>query len=306
MPRFDPSPPLPLCLGGNVFGWTADERESFAVLDAFVAGGGTLIDTADGYSAWVDGNEGGESEAIIGRWMADRGNRDAITLITKVGAKPDRKNLRAETIEEACAESLARLQTDRIDLYFAHFDDEAAPLEETFETFEGLLGAGTIRAYGLSNYSPERLRAALAVAPNAGALQPEYNLVERETFEAERLAIAQEHDLAVLPYYGLASGFLAGKYRPQDADGAGSPRAGGAARYLEAERGPRVLAALDEVAAEQDAPVAAIALAWLAAQPTVLAPIASARTTDQLEQALRVGDVALTDDQLRRLGDASA
>jgi aryl-alcohol dehydrogenase-like predicted oxidoreductase len=304
MPRFD-APSLPLCLGGNVFGWTADEDASFAVLDAFAAGGGTLIDTADGYSSWVDGHEGGESEAIIGRWLEHSGRRDDMVVITKVGAKPDRKNLGPDTIRRACEESLARLRTDRIDLYFAHFDDAGTPLEDTFGAFEELLSEGVIGAYGLSNYEPDRLRAALAVAPHASALQPRYNLVERETYEAQRRAIAEERGLAVLPYYGLASGFLSGKYRSRDAPGGGSPRAPRAAAHLESERGPRVLEALDAVAAEHNAPVAAVALAWVAAQPTITAPIASARSTEQLAELMRLADVRLTGRQLELLDTAS-
>ncbi len=304
--RFSPALQIPLCLGGNVFGWTADERESFAVLDAFTAGGGTLIDTADSYSAWVDGNRGGESETIIGRWLAERGNRDDVVVITKVGALPTRKGLGADNVKQACEDSLARLGTDRIDLYFAHFDDEDTPLEETIGAFDELVGEGKVLQYGLSNYSPDRLRGALAVAPDVAALQPKYSLVERGDFEAERLAIAQEHDLAVVPYYALASGFLSGKYRPDGAaDGDASPRAGGARKYLESDRGPRVLEALDAVAEETGAPVPAVALAWLAAQPTILAPIASARTPEQLADLLAVGDVDLTDAQLERLTSAS-
>jgi aryl-alcohol dehydrogenase-like predicted oxidoreductase len=303
MPRFD-APFLPLCLGGNVFGWTADEEQSFAVLDGFADAGGTLVDTADSYSAWIDGNQGGESEAIIGRWMASRGNRDDVVVITKVSRHPQRRGLGADNVKRACEDSLARLQTDRIDLYLAHFDDEDTPLEETFGAFDELVSEGRVVQYGLSNYAPDRLRAALAVAPYAVALQPKYNLVERADFEAERLAIAQEHELAVLPYYGLASGFLSGKYRAGDGDGS-SPRAGSARRYLESERGPRVLAALDAVAGEQNAPVATIALAWLAARPTVVAPIASARDPEQLADLIRVGDVRLSDEQLERLDAAS-
>ncbi len=304
MPRFSPALSVPLCLGGNVFGWTADEAESFAVLDAFAEGGGTFIDTADGYSAWVEGNSGGESETILGRWLAERGNRDDMVIATKVGAMPARKGLKADNVKQACEDSLARLGTDRIDLYFAHFDDEDTPLEETFGAFDELVAEGKVLAYGLSNYEPDRLRAALEVAPDVVALQPKYSLVEREDYEAERLAIAQEHDLAVVPYYALASGFLAGKYRPDSAPG-DSPRASGARKYLESDTGPRVLEALDAIAEETGKPVAAVGLAWLAAQPTVLAPIASARTPEQLTDLLAVGDVSLSDDQLERLTAAS-
>ena len=305
MPRFAPQLDVPLCLGGNVFGWTADEGESFAVLDAFAAGGGTFIDTADGYSAWVDGNQGGESETILGRWMAERGNRDDVVLATKVGAMPARKGLGGANVKQACEDSLARLGTDRVDLYFAHFDDEDTPLEETFGAFDELVAEGKVLQYGLSNYTPDRLREALRIAPDVAALQPQYNLVEREEFEAERQHIAREHDLAVVPYYALASGFLAGKYRPGDAEGDASPRSGKARKYLEADSGRAVLEALDAVAEETRAPIAAVSLAWLAAQPTVLAPIASARTPEQLEDLLAVGGLELSDDQLERLSAAA-
>jgi aryl-alcohol dehydrogenase-like predicted oxidoreductase len=290
---------FPICLGGNVFGWTADEAESFEVLDAYVEAGGNFIDTANSYLV-----EHGRSETIIGRWMADRGNRDRLVVATKVGGgKGAVRNLRAETIEREAKASLERLQTDRIDLYYAHFDDEDAPLEETLRAFDGLVRAGTARAIGASNYSPERLTAALELQKQKElaeftALQPHYNLVERD-FERTLLPVADAWDLAVLPYYGLARGFLSGKYRPGGKKG-GSPRAEAARAYLD-EHGKAVLEALDEVAGAHDVPVAAAALAWLLAHPRVKAPIASARTVEQLEQMLPAATLELTPQEIDRL-----
>jgi aryl-alcohol dehydrogenase (NADP+) len=223
---------FPICLGGNVFGWTADEEQSSEVLDAYVAGGGDFIDTANSYLV-----EHGRSETIIGRWMADRGNRDELVVATKVGGgKGGKRNLRAETIEREANASLERLQTDRIDLYYAHFDDEDTPLEETLRAFDSLVRKGTVRAIAASNYSPERLTAALELQRGHGlaeftALQPHYNLVERE-FERTLLPVADAWDLAVVPYYGLARGFLTGKYRP-GGEAIDSPRAEAARVYLE-------------------------------------------------------------------------
>jgi aryl-alcohol dehydrogenase-like predicted oxidoreductase len=290
---------FPICLGGNVFGWTADEAESFEVLDAYVEAGGNFIDTANSYLV-----EHGRSETIIGRWMADRGNRDRLVVATKVGGgKGAVRNLRVETIEREAKASLERLQTDRIDLYYAHFDDEDAPLEETLRAFDGLVRAGTARAIGASNYSPERLTAALELQKQKElaeftALQPHYNLVERD-FERTLLPVADAWDLAVLPYYGLARGFLSGKYRPGGKKG-GSPRAEAARAYLD-EHGKAVLEALDEVAGAHDVPVAAAALAWLLAHPRVKAPIASARTVEQLEQLLPAATLELTPQEIDRL-----
>ena len=287
-----------LCLGCMTFGQEADEETSRSIVGRFLEAGGNFVDTADVYS-------NGVSEEITGRAL--QGVRDDVVLATKVGAMPARKGLAADNVKRACEDSLARLGTDRVDLYFAHFDDEGTPLEETFGAFEELVQEGKVLAYALSNYTPERLRAALEVAPGAAALQPEYNLVEREGFEAERQAIAREHELAVVPYAALASGFLSGKYRPEEeAEGEPSPRGGRARRYLEDPNGRAVLEALDAVAEETDKPVSAVALAWLAAQDTVLAPIASARTPEQLQDLLAVGDLELTDDQLERLTAASA
>ena len=290
---------FPICLGGNVFGWTADEPQSRAVLDAYVGAGGNFIDTANSYLV-----EHGRSETIIGRWIADRGNRDQIVLATKVGGgRGPVRSLSAETIEREAHASLERLQTDRIDLYYAHFDDEQTPLEESLRAFDALVGAGTIRHVGASNYSTERLTAALELQREHGlaeftVLQPHYNLVERD-FERTLLPVAKAWNLAVLPYFALAKGFLTGKYRP-DGEAGESQRADAARAYLD-ERGAAVLDALDEVAAAHETTVAAVALAWLLAQPRVVAPIASARTTEQLEQILPAATLALTPAEVDRL-----
>jgi aryl-alcohol dehydrogenase-like predicted oxidoreductase len=298
----------PLCLGANVFGWTADELESFAVLDAYKAAGGNFVDTADGYSQWVAGNRGGESEEIIGRWMARRGNRDAIVLATKVGSKGDRKGLGADNVRVATEESLQRLQTDRIDLLYTHRDDEVTPPEETMGALDELVREGKVRHVAASNVSPARLEAALEASARERlaryvALQPHYNLVERG-YEDGLADVCRRHDLGCLPYYALAKGFLTGKYRP-GADGVESQRSQGARAYLD-ERGERVLDALDAAAAAHDVPVAAVSLAWLAARPTVVAPIASARTPAQLAELLAMTDVVLREDEVRALDAAGA
>jgi aryl-alcohol dehydrogenase-like predicted oxidoreductase len=300
---------FPLSLGGNVFGWTADEQRSFAVLDAYAAAGGNFVDTADAYSAWVPGHTGGESETIIGRWFASRGNRDDIVLATKVSRHPEHTGLRAETVTAATEASLRRLGTDRIDLLYTHFDDESVPVGEFLTALDGLVRAGKVRHIAASNISPARLTEALEFSRREGlaayvALQPHYNLVSRETYEGELASVAAAHGLASVPYYGLAAGFLTGKYRPGTS--VDSPRAQGAGKYLASERGQRVLEALDKVASETGAEHASIALAWLLAQPTVTAPIASARTVEQLPALLASVDLELTDDQLRLLTDASA
>ncbi|GAA2007089.1 aldo/keto reductase [Nakamurella flavida] len=299
---------FPLSLGGNVFGWTSDEQTSFEVLDAFVEGGGNFIDTADVYSAWIEGNSGGESETIIGNWMASRGNRDAIVLATKVGSLETAKGLSRSTIRRAVQDSLRRLQTDRIDLYWAHRDDPATPQEETVAAFDELVREGTVRVVGASNYSADRLSSALQIARDTGAarfeaLQPEYNLVVRKEFEADLLPVVAEHGLSTVPYYALASGFLTGKYRDASADDS-SPRAGQARSFLD-DRGRGVLAELDAIAAAHDTSVTAVSLAWLAAQPTVLAPIASARIAQQVPDLLAGGRLTLTDDEIARLTAAS-
>jgi aryl-alcohol dehydrogenase-like predicted oxidoreductase len=299
---------FPLCLGGNVFGWTVDERSAFEVLDAYAAAGGNFIDTADSYSSWVEGNRGGESETIIGRWLVARGNRDALVIATKVGKLAGSQGLSAATIRRAAEDSLARLQTDRIDLYYAHLDDEGTPLSETLGAFGELIDEGKVRSIGASNYGAPRLAEALGLARTGGfpsyvAVQPHYNLVHREEYEGELADLCVREGLSCVPYSGLASGFLTGKYRPGAAD-SGSPRAGSARSYLN-ERGLRVLAALDEVAAGHGTSVAAVALAWLAAQPAVAAPIASARTPEQLAELLPMADLELDHSELARLTEAS-
>lgn len=295
---------FPLCLGGNVFGWTADEPQSHAILDAYTAAGGNFIDTANSYLV-----EHGRSETIIGGWLTDRGNRDRIVLATKVGAgRGVVRNLRGETIESEANASLERLQTDRIDLYYAHFDDRETPLEETVRAFDALVRAGTVGHIGASNYSAERLEAALALQRELGlaewtVLQPEYNLVERD-FERTLLPIADAWDLAVVPYYGLAKGFLTGKYRA-GGEAVDSPRANSARAYLE-HGGEAALAALDEVAAAHHTTIAAVALAWLRTRPRVAAPIASARNTEQLEQILPGAALELTPEEIELLGEVSS
>lgn len=298
---------LPLSLGGNVFGWTADRDTSFAVLDAFHAGGGTLVDTADSYSAWVPGNTGGDSERIIGEWMSSRNTREQTVIATKVSQHPDFKGLAAGTVRAAAEASLQRLQTDRIDVYYAHFDDADTPLAETVEAFSSLVDDGLVRSIGISNYSPERIDEWFDIVERGGfhrpvALQPLYNLVERG-FESGLRQRAEAHGLSVFPYYGLAAGFLTGKYR-QGAEEGESPRAGRAVRYLD-DRGLRVLAALDEVAAAHGVSVTSVSLAWLRSRPTVAAPIASARTLEQLPDLLASATLELGADELRLLTDAS-
>jgi aryl-alcohol dehydrogenase-like predicted oxidoreductase len=297
---------FPLSLGGNVFGWTADRETSFDVLDGYTAAGGNFVDTADGYSAWVPGNTGGDSERILGEWFEARGNRDQVVLATKVSQHPDFKGLAADNIRRAADASLERLKSDYIDLYYAHFDDETVPLEETVAALSGLVDAGKVRYIGVSNYSPERIEEWFRITEREGlhravALQPHYNLVERG-YETTYRPIAEREGLGVMPYFALAAGFLTGKYR--DGVTVDSARAGGAAKYLD-DTGRAVLSALDEVAAAHDASVASVALAWLAAQPTITAPIASARTTEQLPDLLASVELELTGDELEALAGAS-
>jgi aryl-alcohol dehydrogenase-like predicted oxidoreductase len=308
---------FPLNLGGNVFGWTADRDQSFAVLDAYAAAGGNFVDTADAYSRWVPGHQGGESETIIGEWLAARGNRSAFLIATKVGRHPQFTGLRADTVKRAAEASLRRLGTDYIDLYYTHYDDESVPVEEIIAVLDELVRAGMVRAIGASNISPQRLAASLAFSQREGlasyvALQPHYNLVSRDTYEGDLCRIADRYGLGVIPYYSLASGFLTGKYRAgatadsgRAADAAKYLRAG-PARYLQTERGVRVLAALDNIARAHGAEPATVALAWLAAQPTVVAPLASARTAAQLPALLASSSLRLTDAELASLTEASA
>ncbi|MDH6630454.1 aryl-alcohol dehydrogenase-like predicted oxidoreductase [Streptomyces sp. LBL] len=300
---------FPLSLGGNVFGWTADEAASFAVLDAYTAAGGNFVDTADSYSAWIEGNSGGESETVIGKWLKARGNRSDVVIATKVSQHPEYQGLSAANIIAAADASLRRLGTDYIDLYYTHFDKPDVPVEEIITALDELVRVGKVRYIAASNISPERLEASLAFSDRAGlaryvALQPHYNLVSRDTYEGELQAVAERFGLAAVPYFALASGFLTGKYRPGTT--VDSARAEGAAKHLQTERGQKVLTALDEIAQAHEAPVATVALAWLAAQPTVAAPIASARTVEQLPALLGVADLTLTDAEVSRLTDASA
>jgi aryl-alcohol dehydrogenase-like predicted oxidoreductase len=297
-----------LNLGGNVFGWTADEEHSFAVLDAYAAAGGNFIDTADVYMARVPGNSGGESETIIGKWLAGRGRRDDVVIATKVGSWERQPGLSAVNIREAVEGSLRRLQTGHIDLYYAHRDVADVPLEETLGAFDELVRAGKVRYVALSNFNAERLAEALAVCDREGfarpvALQPHYNLVER-AYEQDLAPLVQKEGLSTLPYFALAKGFLTGKYRSREA-GNGGPRAEGAVAYLD-HRGERVLEALDEISAAHHTTQAAVALAWLAVQPTVAAPIASARNLEQLADLLASVELRLTDADLVALAEASA
>ncbi len=301
----------PLVLGGNVFDWTADRHASFAVLDAFVDGGGTMIDTADVYSAWAPGHSGGESETVIGEWLRASGKRDRVQIATKVGMLPGEggEKLAPARIAAACDASLRRLGTDRIDLYFAHQDDDTQPQEAVAEAFAALVRAGKVRVLGASNFHAARLKSAIDTARAAGlphyqVLQPEYNLVSRHKFEGELQDYCVVENIGVVPYYGLASGFLTGKYR--SADDLGKSVRGGRMRDLLEGKGAEVLAALDSVAEETGATVAQIALAWLMAQPGVTAPIASATSAQQLEELLPAMSLTLTDDQLARLTDAGA
>ncbi len=301
----------PLCLGGNVFGWTAGEAASRDVLDAYTAAGGNFVDTADVYSGIRHGVSGGQdSETVIGDWMALRRNRDDVVVATKVGAHPDRKGLSAANIKAAADDSLRRLRTDRIDLYYTHFDDESVEVSEIITALDELVRAGKVREIGASNISPERLAASLDFSEQSGcarytALQPHYNLVSRDTYEGALAGTAGAHGLAVMPYFALAMGFLTGKYRP-GAAAEGSPRAERAAGYLESERGRRVLAALDDISAARGAEPATVALAWLLTRPTVTAPIASARSLEQLRPLLALADVELTSEEAGRLTAASA
>jgi aryl-alcohol dehydrogenase-like predicted oxidoreductase len=300
---------FPLALGGNTFGWTSDEATSHTVLDAFVASGGNFVDTADGYSSWVPGNSGGESETIIGSWFAARGNRDSVVLGTKVSQHPDFQGLGGANVLAAADASLARLGTDYIDLYYAHFDDAATPLEETASAFNDLVVAGKVRNIAVSNYTADRVAEWFRIAERNGfalpvALQPHYNLVHRQPFESEFAAIVAEKQLGVVPYYALASGFLTGKYRSAD-DFGKSPRGGGMAALLN-ENGLGVLAALDSVASAHGVPVASVALAWLRTRPGIVAPLASARTTEQLPDLIASATLELTSDETAALDAASA
>lgn len=300
---------FPLNLGGNVFGWTADRDESFAILDAFIAGGGNFIDTADSYSAWVPGHTGGESERIIGEWLAARGRPDVV-VATKVSQHPQFSGLSASNVRAAAEASLQRLGVESIDLYYAHFDDAETPLEETVAAFGELVTAGLVRHIAVSNYTAERIRSWFEIARAGGyalpvAVQPHYNLVERG-IEEDVIPLAASESIGVIPYFSLAKGFLAGKYRSADtARGAdASPRAGAALTYAT----PAGLALVDElerIGAAHDASIATTALAWLRAQPTVVAPLASASRVDQVADLLASATLALSSDELTALDAAS-
>ncbi|MFL9917754.1 aldo/keto reductase [Paraburkholderia fungorum] len=299
----------PLMFGGNVFGWTADEATSFSILDAFVDAGLNFIDTADVYSAWVPGNQGGESETIIGKWFRQSGKRDKIVLATKVSKHPQRKGLSAANIQAAVEDSLRRLQTDYIDVYFSHDDDADTPLAETLGAYQKLIEAGKVRVIGASNYSGARVEEALAVSrqhglPEYQLLQPEYNLYDRAEYERDTEPVALANQLGVVVYYSLASGFLSGKYRFQ-ADLANKTRGSRVEKYLN-ERGLRILDALDRVAERHGSTPATVALAWLIAHPSVTAPIASATSVDQIKSLAASVHLMLTGADVHELDEASA
>ncbi|MBC2886970.1 aldo/keto reductase [Ochrobactrum sp. CM-21-5] len=301
----------PLCFGGNVFGWTVDEATSFSLLDRFVDAGLNFIDTADAYSAWAPGNVGGESETIIGNWLKSRGLRDKVVIATKVGSEmgPDEKGLSPAYIRKAVDASLKRLQTDYIDLYQSHWDDPETPFEETLGTYKELIEAGKVRAIGASNLTPERLTEALDTAQNHNlpryeSLQPLYNLHDRADFEGGLEAICRDNGLGVIPYYSLAAGFLTGKYRSAD-DLGQSARGKSVEKYL-TDRGSRIIAALDEVARNLDVTQAQVAIAWLIAQPSVTAPIASATRSAQLGELIGAAELKLTDEAISILNKASS
>ena len=302
---------LPLALGGNVFGWTADQKTSFEVLDRFVDAGFSLIDTADVYSKWVPGHVGGESETILGRWLQSRGNRARILLATKVGGEivPGRKGLTAAHIRWAAEESLRRLQTDYIDLYQAHYDDPSVPFEETLRAFEDLIAAGKVRAIGVSNHDAQRLQAALDAGkaqglPRYETLQPLYNLYDRQEFEQKLAPICRAEGVGVINYYSLASGFLSGKYRTEQ-DVSSSARQRSNRKYMTG-RGFRILEALDSVAARTGATQAQIAIAWLISRAEVTAPIVSATSVAQLDEIIAAARLSLARDALEQLSTASS
>lgn len=302
---------VPLVFGGNVFGWTADERTSFELLDAWADRGFDAIDTANVYSAWVPGHKGGESETIIGKWLKQSGKRMKIKIFTKVGmAMPDGgKGLRKAYILKSAEESLQRLQTDVIDLYQSHKEDESTPLEETLEAYRELIEAGKVRAIGASNYTGARLTAALESAknnalPSYTTLQPEYNLYDRKNYEQDLAPVAKQFSLGVIPYFSLASGFLTGKYQSL-ADTKGKSRGSRVEKYFD-ERGMRILRAMKDVSNETGAAQASVALAWMLAQPTITAPIASATSVKQMEALFAAVELQLSDAQLKTLAEASA
>ncbi|WP_243367785.1 aldo/keto reductase [Microvirga solisilvae] len=300
----------PLCLGGNVFGWTADEATSFKLLDAYAGEGLNFIDTADVYSTWVPGNTGGESETIIGKWMKARGNRDKLIVATKVGSEmaPDKKGLSRSYIRSAVEASLQRLQTDYIDLYQSHRDDTETPQQETLETYAELIREGKVRAIGASNFTAARLEEALEISERLGlpryeSVQQKYNLYDREEYESGLEPLCRQQEIGNIPYYGLASGFLTGKYR-SEADFGKSPRGGRMSAYLNG-RGKKILAALDEVSARKSANPAQVALAWLMARPGLTAPIASATSLEQMKDLVASTKLQLDTADIDLLDQAS-
>lgn len=300
----------PVVLGGNVFGWTIDEKRSFSILDEFFASGFNAIDTADVYSRWAKGNQGGESEEIIGRWMKDRGNRDQTLLITKVGwDMGEGHNNTKDYILEMVDKSLERLQTDYIDLYLTHIDDEKTDVEETLEAYDDLIKSGKVRWIGASNLSPERLKASLHASESKGlpkyeVFEPEYNLIKRQDFEEGTSAVCEEYGLGVITYFSLASGFLTGKYRSKEDLGKG-PRGAIVKKYLN-DRGKRILKALDEVSEKYNSTHAAVSLAWLIAKPNVTAPIASATKTEHLHSFTEAVGISLSKEDMAMLDEASS
>lgn len=301
----------PLTFGGNVFGWTLNEQESFKILDVFIGNGFNFIDTADTYSNWVAGNIGGESESIIGNWLTKNGKRADMVIASKVGGGmgDNKKGLSAKYIKEAAEASLKRLGTDYIDLYQSHYDDPGTPVSVTMAAFNELITAGKVRYIGASNLSAERIKESNDFARKNNlapyiSLQPLYNLYDRQKFENQYLKIVVEESLAVIPYYSLASGFLTGKYR-SEANLSKSLRGKGIKKYLD-ERGLKILTAMDEVAAEQNAQLSQTAIAWLLQKPTVTSAIASATTVKQLSELALAVNLKLTDDQMRKLDSASA
>lgn len=300
---------LPVNLGGNTFGWTSDREASFAVLDAFVAAGGSFIDTADSYAMWAEGSDGGDSERVLGQWLAERGHREQIVLATKVGGKPGREGLSAENASAALDESLERLQTDYVDLYYAHYDDESVSIPEQVRIAHGLVESGKARHIGLSNFSVERMREWFEVATREGltvpvAIQPHYNLLHRAEFEQGYAQIARDFDVAVFPYFALASGMLTGKYRtPADLEGQARK---GFAESLLTDDALVVVDALTEISAAHAVEPATVALAWLLARPEVTAPIASASTVQQLPALMAAATLELGTEEIARLDEASA
>ncbi len=297
----------PLVFGGNVFGWTADEATSHRLLDAFIDGGFNAIDTADVYSAWVPGHTGGESESVIGRWLKARGKRDDVLILTKVAMWPAQPGLSAANIAAAVEGSLKRLQTDHIDLYQSHQDDPATPIDETLEAYERLIKAGKVRAIGASNFTPERLAQSLQVSADKGVarydtIQPKFNLYDRSEVEGALAALTAKEEIGVIPYYGLAAGFLTGKYRTE-ADLEGKARGRTVKSYLN-DKGQRVLAALDEAAKSVGASQAQVALAWIMAHPSITAPIASATSVEQLTELMGAARLVLAAEVVEGLNAA--